>query len=207
MEKKWAESIYNKTNGEVAVEYHPVGFYTNAYETLDAIKLHVLDGHMSYLGYFSDQEPAYTLLGDMVGVFDKPEQLIGFFNSDEGRALLNDIHGDEVTYLGGFTKGFDSLVAKKKVSNVADMKDVTVRAPTGLVTKIMQAEGAKPVQATQSETAAALKSGLVEMADYSTLSINRESKLFDVAPYAIYPGFHSMIAFEVAVNSDEWKKI
>lgn len=207
MEKAWADSIREKTEEEVSIEYLPAGSVISHTETLDAIKYSVIDGHISLLGYFEKTDPAFVLLGDMVGAMSDPQDVIDFFNSKQGYDLMEKVHEKEVTYIGATTTGLDSMISKKKISGVDDLKDLRLRSPEGLVTNILREAGAVPIALKPTEVAASLTSDVIDAADFAFFGFNHEMGMHKFAPFPVYPGFHSLPVHEVAVNSTKWQTI
>ena len=79
-----------------------------------------------------------------------------------------------------------------------------MRSPEGMGAAIWRKLGVGVSTLPGTEVYTALERGKVEATDWGTLGMNDELGYDDIAPYAIYPGVHSMPASDVALNLDVW---
>ena len=82
-----------------------------------------------------------------------------------------------------------------------------LRAPQGIGQDIFQILGAAPVNLPGSEVYTALERGVVDASDWGTLSMNQDLGYHKLAPYPIYPGYHSMPMADFAVNINAWNAL
>ena len=73
--------------------------------------------------------------------------------------------------------------------------------------EIFKRIGAAPVNIPGAEVYTALERGVVEAADWGTLGMNDDLGYHAIAPYPLYPGFHSAPMADVAVNMDRWNAL
>jgi TRAP-type mannitol/chloroaromatic compound transport system substrate-binding protein len=57
------------------------------------------------------------------------------------------------------------------------------------------------------EIYSALDKGVIDAADWATISMNQRVGLYQVCKYTNYPGFHSMAIGDFTVNINEWNKL
>ena len=168
----------------------------------------VLDGHISVTGYFSGKDPAFGLIGNTVGAWSSPDQLIDYINHGGGYELMNELYKPYgVKFVGGGGTGVESFVSKKPLDGVEDLKGLKMRAPEGLVQSVFAAAGASPVNLPGSEVYTALSKGVIDAADYTVFSTNHEAGLNEIAPHPVNPGFHSLPLIEIAMDLKEWNKL
>ena len=79
-----------------------------------------------------------------------------------------------------------------------------MRSPEGMGAAIWRKLGVGVSTLPGTEVYTALERGKVEATDWGTLGMNDELGYDDIAPYAIYPGVHSMPASDVTLNLDVW---
>ncbi|MEK9725228.1 MAG: TRAP transporter substrate-binding protein DctP, partial [Rhodospirillaceae bacterium] len=101
----------------------------------------------------------------------------------------------------------EALVAKKKITGIADLKGVKIRSPEGLAAEVFKRAGAVPVALPFSEVYTALEKGIVDAADASAYVNNASRGMHKVAHYPIYPGIHSQAVLQFVVNKDVWSKL
>ncbi|MEQ5835323.1 TRAP transporter substrate-binding protein [Marinobacter sp. R17] len=208
IQQEWADRVETMTDGRVHIELLPVGSVVSHSETLSAMKMGVLDGHISVTGYFSGQDPAFGLIGNTVGAWSSPDQLIDYIYYGGGYELMNELYKPYgVKFVGGAATGLESFVSKKPLDGVDDLKGLKMRAPEGLVQSVFAAAGAAPVNLPGSEVYTALSKGVIDAADYTVFSTNQEAGLNDIAPNPVYPGFHSLPLLEIAMNLKEWNEL
>jgi TRAP-type mannitol/chloroaromatic compound transport system substrate-binding protein len=208
IQQEWADRVEKMTGGRVEIELLPVGSIVSHTETLDAIQAGVLDGHVSVTGYFSGKDPAFGLIGNTVGAWSSPDQLITYIYYGGGYELMNELYKPYgVKFVGGGATGLESFVSKKPLDSVADLEGLKLRAPEGLVQSVFAAAGAAPVNLPGSEVYTGLSKGVIDAADYTVFSTNHSAGMHEVAPHPVYPGFHSLPLLEVAMNLKEWKEL
>lgn len=208
IKQEWAERVERMSGGRVEIEILPVGSVVSHTETLDAIEMGVLDGHISVTGYFSGKDPAFGLIGNTVGAWSSPDQLIDYIYYGGGYELMNELYQPYgVKFVGGGATGLEAFVSKKPLDGVEDLKGLKLRAPEGLVQSVFAAAGASPVNLPGSEVYTGLSKGVIDAADYTVFSTNHSSGMHDIAPHPVYPGFHSLPLLEVVMNLEEWSDL
>lgn len=205
LKQEWAERVSAMTNGRVEIELLPVGSIVGHTETLDAIAAGVLDGHVTATGYFSGKDPAFGLLGNTVGAWSDPNELLLFIEHGGGNELYQELlepYG--LHFIGASATGLEAFVSKKPLNSVDDLKGLKLRAPEGLVQSVFAAAGATPVGLPGSEVFTALDKGVIDAADYTVFSTNHQQGMHGIAAHPVYPGFHSLPVLEVSMNKETW---
>ena len=82
-----------------------------------------------------------------------------------------------------------------------------MRSPEGMGAAIWRRIGAGVVTLPGSEVFTALERGVIDGTDWGTLSMNQELGYHKIAPYPLYPGFHSAPAADVAINMGKWNAL
>jgi TRAP-type mannitol/chloroaromatic compound transport system permease small subunit len=80
----------------------------------------------------------------------------------------------------------------------------SLRAPDGIPAEILAKLGASVCVMPGTEVYTALDTGKIEATDWSTLSVNDEASYNRIAPYAIYPGIHSMNSMDFVLSKRRW---
>lgn len=208
IKQEWADRVEAMTDGRVSIEVMPVGSVVSHTETLDAIEAGILDGHISVTEYFSGKDPAFGLIGNTVGAWSNPDQLISYIYYGGGYELMNELYEPYgVKFVGGGATGLEAFVSSVPLDGVADLEGLKLRAPEGLVQSVFAAAGASPVNLPGSEVFTGLSKGVIDAADYTVFSTNHSAGMHEVAPHPVYPGFHSLPLLEVVMNLDEWSEL
>ena len=206
--EQFCERIKKLTNGQLEIEPIPVGTIVGYTETLDAVGAGILDGHHSGGPYFAGKEPALALTADLNGAYENPYQAQMWFEYGGGLELTREIYAKfNVHYVGPVWWGVESVPSKKELPTVESFKGVKMRAPEGLGADIWRRIGVGVVTLPGSEVFTALDRGVIDATDWGTLGMNQDLGYHKIAPFPLYPGFHSMPAAEIAVNMDRWNAL
>lgn len=208
IQQEWAAKLQKDSGDKLAIELLPVGSIVKHTETLDAIKTGIIDGHLTATGYFSGKDPAFGLIGNMVGAWSDTSQLLKYMNEGGGNELMTELYKPYgVKFVGASTTGVESFVSKVPLDGVADLKGLKLRAPEGLVQQVFAAAGASPVNLPGSEVYTGLSKGVIDAADYTVFSTNQQAGLNDIAPHPVQPGFHSLPLIDMSISQKKWDKL
>lgn len=208
LQEAWAKTLAKDSHGRIKISVLSVGEVVEYSDTWDAIKSGALQGHINATSYFSEVDPAFGLMGDTVGAWSDPAQLLDFMYNGGGNEIMREIyHPYGIYYIGATTTGLESLVSKKPINSVADLRGLKLRTPEGLVSQVFDAAGAKTVNLPAVYVFSALSRDVIDAADYKQLSTNRKAGLHYVAKHALYPGIHSLPSIEIAMSLQEWNKL
>lgn len=203
--QQWAKSVGEKTNGEINIEVLPTGTIVGNNETLDAVGAGIIQGHITDPGYFSGKNPAFAVYGNMVGAWSGPAPFLDYMRNAGGEAGYNRlVEPYNVHLIRAGAVGAESLISKRKIETLDDLKGLKVRAPEGMVSNIFKLVGAAPVNLPTSEVYTGLEKGVIDAADYTVFSTNYQQGYHKYAPFAVYPGFHSMPMKDISVNKALW---
>ncbi|MBY7815132.1 TRAP transporter substrate-binding protein [Vibrio fluvialis] len=208
IQQNWADRVEKMSGGRIDIDLLPVGAVVKHTETLSAIKMGILDGHVTATEFFSGQDPAFGLLGNMVGAWSDTTQLLQYMNYGGGNELLTELYKPYgVHFIGASTTGVESLVSKKPLDGVTDLKGLKLRAPEGLVQQVFAAAGATPVNLPGSEVFTGLSKGVIDAADYTVFSTNQKAGMNDIAVHPVQPGFHSLPLIDISISQKKWDKM
>ena len=205
IEKAWADNVEAMSGGRIAIEILPVGSVVAHNETLDAVGSGILQGHITDPSYFSGKDPAFAMLGNLVGAWSDPGQMLKFMNYGGGKELFNELLSPYgLHFIGASATGLEAFLSTKPLNGVADLEGLKMRAPEGMVQEVFNQAGASPVNLPGSEVYTSLEKGVIGAADYTVFSTNHELGMHKFANHPVYPGFHSLPVVEVSINKDIW---
>ncbi|SDK76500.1 TRAP-type mannitol/chloroaromatic compound transport system, substrate-binding protein [Modicisalibacter muralis] len=205
IKQEWAEKIGVMTDGRVEIEVMPINSVVGPTETLQAVSTGILQGHMTDPSYFSGQNPAFGMLGNLVGAWSDPYDFLEYMKQGGGEELYNELSEPYGTHLiSAATFPLESIPSTVPIESIEDFQGLKIRAPQGMVYNIFERIGATPVNLPGSEVYTALEKGVIDAADSTVLSNNDAMGIHDFAPYPLYPGFHSMPMIAVSINKEIW---
>ncbi len=205
IKQAWADNIGAMSGGRIHIEILPTGAVVPHNQTLDAVGSGILQGHLTDPSYFSGLNPAFSMLGNLVGAWGDPLEFLEYMQHGGGEALYNElVNPYNVHLIGAAATGLEAFVSKKPIRSVADLEGLKLRAPEGMVYDIFSKAGAAPVNLPGSEVYTGLEKGVIDAADYTVFSTNHDQGLHSFAQYPSYPGFHSLPMVAVSLNKDIW---
>ncbi|PLW75309.1 TRAP transporter substrate-binding protein [Cohaesibacter celericrescens] len=205
IKQQWAKNIEAMTDGRVKIDILSTGAVVPHNQTLDAVGSGILQGHLTDPSYFSGLNPAFSMLGNLVGAWGDPLEFLEYMQYGGGEELYNElVEPYNVHLIGAAATGLEAFVSTKPIRTVADLKGLKVRAPEGMVYDIFTKAGASPVNLPGSEVYTGLEKGVVDAADYTVFSTNHAQGLHQFARYPNYPGFHSLPMVAVSINKEIW---
>ncbi len=195
------------SNGRLVIQPFAAGAVTGVFESLDAVTAGVLQAHSSWPGYWTGKDAGLAVIGDFVFGYQHPWQAEAWFQHRGGLQMLRDAYAKYNAYPVGVSWwGVETVVAKKAINRMEDFKGVKFRSPQGMTAEILTKLGASIVVLPGGEVFSALDKGVVDAADWGTLSMNQRMGFHDVAKFPTKL-FHSMPVQEFTVNLDAWKKL
>lgn len=205
IKQEWADKVTEMTNGRVEIEILPINAIVGPTETLTAVSSGILQGHMTDPSYFSGQDPAFGMLGNLVGAWQNPYDFLEYMKYGGGEDLYNELANPYGTQLiSAATFPLESVPSTVPIETLEDFEGLKIRAPQGMVYNIFERIGASPVNLPGSEVYTGLEKGVIDAADSTVLSNNDSMGLHAFAPYPLYPGFHSMPMIAVSMNKEIW---
>ena len=206
--QKFMEQV--KTMSGLEVQMHWSSEIVGQTEVMGAASQGILDCDMGGITGNVGKDAGWMLAGDIMGGYDTPYQFLTWFYNEGGREVVQEHLYDpqDMHVIGFWLQGHESLSSTAPLAGFEDLKDWKFRSPPGLETEIFESFGAKPVVMDFGEVPNALRTGIVDGADASTLNTNHYAlSLFDVASHATFPGFHSMPAEQLSCNKKAWDKL
>ncbi|NIA70799.1 TRAP transporter substrate-binding protein [Pelagibius litoralis] len=201
IQQAWAERVGAMSGDRIKITVVPVGTVVAHTETLDAVGAGILQGHITDPSYFSGKDPAFAMLGNLVGAWSAPQQMFNYMNYGGGIELFNElVNPYGLQFLGASATGVESFLSSKPIYGVDDLAGIKMRAPEGMVQEVFAAAGAAPVNLPGSEVYTSLEKGVIDAADYTVFSTNHAQGMHKFANYPLYPGFHSMPVIDVSMN-------
>lgn len=206
--EKFAANMKMASAGNINITVLPNKAIVAHNQTLQAVGSGILDMQKSTPCYYAGVDAAFGLLCEMNAGYSNAYQFITWYYQGGGLELARKIYAEHGLYfIGPVPWGVESIPTKEPIRTVAEFEGVKIRMPEGPSSDLFRAIGAAPVSVHGSEVYTSLEKGVISATDWSTISINDGAGLHNVAPYAIYPGIHSIPMGDVSMNLETWNSL
>ena len=204
----FTENVNKMTGGQLVITPHPVGAIVGYKEMHSSLKTGVLQGYYSAPTFQSGKEPAFSISCDLPGGYENVMQFDTWVYQKGGIEFLREAQAKFGNYaVAAVFYGREVMPTKVPIRSLADMKGKKVRAPEGIIAKLVTAMGGSTVSIPGSEVYSALDKGVIQATDWGTRSMNDQMGFYEVCKYSIEPGFHSMSLLEFTVSKKAWDKL
>ena len=210
LQKQWAESVSEKTDGAIAVELLPVESIVAHNETQDAIAAGILDGHVTDTSYFAGKDPAFGLIANPVGAYGDPRRCSTSCTTAAAAELMNDLLNPYgLQFIGATTPGLEAVRFEGAAGGCRRSPGPEGARPRGTAcSEVLRHGRCGPGGSLPgSEVFTSLDKGVIDAADYTVFSTNQAQGMHDVAQHPVYPGFHSMPLVEISMNKEKWDSL
>ncbi len=203
----FCERVKQASNGRLVIQPFAAGSVTGVFESLDAVTAGVLQAQASWPGYWTGKDAGLAVISDFVFGYQHPWQAEAWFYHRGGLQMLRQAYAKYNVYPVGVSWwGVESIVSKKPIERMEDFKGVKFRSPQGMTAEILTKLGASIVVLPGGEVYSALDKGVVDAADWASVSMNQRMGFHDIAKFPTKL-FHSMPIQEFTVNMDAWKRL
>jgi len=198
--KQLAEQM---TKGRVKVQVYPNSQLYKDREELEALQLGAVQMLAPSLAKFSPLGVKEFEAFDLPYIFPSKQALYAVTEGRIGRGLLRKLEAKGITGLAYWDNGFKVMSANKPLLNPADFRGLRMRIQSSRVLDAqMRALGAQPVALAFSETAPALRDGVVEGTE------NPPSNMFTQRMHETQKHLtvsnHGYLGYAVIVNKKFW---
>ena len=199
--------VAKDTNGRLEIQPFAAGSVVGVFETLDAVQAGALQAQSTAPVYFTGKDPGFAVIGDLAFAYQHPWQAEAWFHYKGGLEMLREAYARFNAYCVGVSWwGLESIVSKKPIRNMADFKGIKIRSPQGINAEILTKMGGSIVVIPGGEVYSALDKGVVDAADWATMSMNQRMGFHEVAKYPTM-FTHSMPNQDFTVNMGAWRAL
>lgn len=184
--EKWANSVQEKTSGEVVIEPFAAGSMVGAFEVADAVRNGALGGQNWFTVYWAGKMPAGVFLSSYPMALSMPHQWDVMFGSYGGFGFTKELyHRQGLEFLGHVHHDMNLIHSKVPLRSFDDFKGIKLRMPGGIVAETFASMGARTTLLPGSEVYPALEKGTIDAADYTGAANNFELGFWQVTDYII----------------------
>jgi TRAP-type mannitol/chloroaromatic compound transport system substrate-binding protein len=210
----WANSIVEKTGGELAFEPFGAKDVVGDFQLFDAVKNGVLQAVNPFTIYAQGIIPAAMFLTSYPLGLRNPHEFDTFYYGLGGLEMARELYAKQgMYYVGPIHHGPNIIHSKVPIRSVDDFAGRKMRAPGGMVAELFSALGAKTTLLPGSEIFPALEKGTIDVADYVGPAVNYALGFSQVTDYISMgpPGFMSVYQpvdmMDLTVGMDAWNAL
>jgi TRAP-type mannitol/chloroaromatic compound transport system substrate-binding protein len=209
--KQWADSVVEKTGGELAIQPLSDKEFAGTFELLDAVQSGAIESMNWFTLYGAGRLPATVFLSSYPLGPRYPHEWDTFFYGLGGLEIARELYqGQGLYYVGPIQHGPNIIHSKVPIRSIEDFRGRKMRVPGGMVAELFTAAGAETTLLPGSDIFPALERGTIDVADYVGPAINMQFGLHQVTNYIAMgpPGYMSIYQpvdlMDFTVNLDVW---
>ena len=200
----YVKRVNEMSGGKLKLDLLPVNSVVKTSQMQDAVHRGVLDGCHYVPAYWYSKAVSASLFGTGPCWGWSAQELLGWIHYGGGRELYNELMGSLGLNLVGF---FNSPMPaqpmgwfKEQIKDASQLKGLKYRT-VGLAADVLGEMGLSVVQLPGGEIQPAMKSGLIDAAEFNNPTSDSDFGMQDVSKHYHLASFHqSQEAFEIAFN-------
>ncbi len=204
----YVKRVNEMSGGSLKIDLLPVNSVVKTSQMQDAVHRGVLDGAHYVPAYWYSKSPAASLFGTGPCWGWSAQELLGWIQYGGGMQLFNELMGTLGLNLVSF---FNSPMPaqplgwfKEQIKKSSQMKGLKYRT-VGLAADVLGEMGMSVVQLPGGEIQPAMKSGLIDAAEFNNPTSDSDFGMQDVSKHYHLASFHqSQEAFEVTFNKKKF---
>lgn len=212
--KDWANSIEEKTGGELAIQPFGANDVVGDFQLADAVKNGVLEAINPFTIYYQGIIPAAVFLSSFPLGLRNPHEYDVFYYGLGGIDIARELFAAQgLHFVGPVHHGPNIIHSKVPIRSIDDFAGRKMRLPGGMVAEVFSEIGAETTVLPGSEIFPALEKGTIDVADYVGPAVNYALGFSQVTDYIVMgpPGFMSLYQpvdlMDITVGIDAWNAL
>ena len=210
--KDYVTRVNEMSGGSLKIDLLGVGAVVKTAEMQTAVHKGVLDGAHLVTAYWYSKSPVASLFGTGPCFGWSANELMGWIQYGGGKDLYYELMHDKLRLdlVGFFTGPMPAQPLgwfKEHITNSNQMKGLKYRT-VGLAADVLQEMGMSVVQLPGGEIQPAMKSGLIDAAEFNNPTSDKDFGMQDVSKHYHLASFHqSQECFEIIYNKTRFDKL
>ena len=209
--KSYVDRVHAMAGDALKIDLLPVNSVVKTSQMQDAVHRGVLDGAHYVPAYWYSKSKAASLFGTGPCFGWSSQEVLGWVNYGGGQELFDELMGELGLNVVSF---FNSPMPaqplgwfKEEIKDASQMKGLKYRT-VGLAADVLLEMGMSVVQLPGGEIQPAMKSGLIDAAEFNNPTSDRDFGMQDVSKYYHLASFHqSQEFFEVTFNKKTYDRL
>jgi TRAP-type mannitol/chloroaromatic compound transport system substrate-binding protein len=209
--KSYVDRVHAMAGKDLRIDLLSVNSVVKTSQMQDAVHRGVLDGAHYVPAYWYSKSKAASLFGTGPCFGWSAQELLGWIHYGGGMDLFNELMGTLGLNLVSF---FNSPMPaqpmgwfKEEIKDSSQLKGLKYRT-VGLAANVLQEMGMSVVQLPGGEIQPAMKSGLIDAAEFNNPTSDKDFGMQDVSKHYHLASFHqSQEAFEITFNKKTFDRL
>lgn len=209
--QSFAARVNEMSGGSLTIEVLTVDSVVKTSQMQDAVHRGVLDAAHYVSSYWYGKSKTASLFGTGPCFGWSSQEMLGWIHAGGGQELFDELMGNLRLNLVSF---FNSPMPaqplgwfQQQITDASQMQGLKYRT-VGLAADVMLEMGMSVVQLPGGEIQPAMKSGLIDAAEFNNPTSDRDFGMQDVSKNYMLASYHqSQECFEVTINKDKWNSL
>jgi TRAP-type mannitol/chloroaromatic compound transport system substrate-binding protein len=209
--KSYVERVHAMAGKDLKIDLLSVNSVVKTSQMQDAVHRGVLDGAHYVPAYWYSKSKAASLFGTGPCFGWSAQEMLGWIHYGGGMDLFNELMGSLDLNLVSF---FNSPMPaqpmgwfKEQIKDASQLKGLKYRT-VGLAADVLSVMGMSVVQLPGGEIQAAMKSGLIDAAEFNNPTSDKDFGMQDVSKHYHLASFHqSQECFEITFNKKKFDSL
>ena len=197
------------TNGRLDLTLFPAKAIVGYTEMLEALQAGVYEVNVHAPAFSAGIDPGFAAIFNLPGLWDEPREVRIWLNGFGGNEIYaSALAKYNIHYVGAAVTHPEPFMSKKPLRTLDDFKGLKLRTTPGLTHNLFERLGAVPIAMAGPDIYPGLQTGLIDAAEFITLTDNWQIGLHEVTDYVLWPSIHSPTAqSDISVNMDAWNTL
>lgn len=209
--KSFANRVNEMSGGSLTIEVLPVDSVVKTSQMQDAVHRGILDAAHYVSAYWYGKSKTASLFGTGPCFGWSSQELLGWIHVGGGQELFDELMADlQLNVVSFFNSPMPAQPLgwfQEPITEASQMEGLKYRT-VGLAADVMLEMGMSVVQLPGGEIQPALKSGLIDAAEYNNPTSDRDFGMQDVSKDYMLASYHqSQECFELTINKGKWNSL
>tara|TARA_B110000908_G_scaffold40753_1_gene49440 strand:- start:452 stop:1546 length:1095 start_codon:yes stop_codon:yes gene_type:complete len=209
--QSFAARVNEMSGGSLTIEVLSVDAVVKTSQMQDAVHRGVLDAAHYVSAYWYGKSKSASLFGTGPCFGWSSQEMLGWIHAGGGQELFDELMGDlRLNVVSFFNSPMPAQPLgwfQEQITDASQMQGLKYRT-VGLAADVMLEMGMSVVQLPGGEIQPAMKSGLIDAAEFNNPTSDRDFGMQDVSKNYMLASYHqSQECFEVTINKDKWNAL
>lgn len=201
----FADRVNVLSEGKLEIKVFGSGVLAGELEAGTAVGRGVFEIWHSYLELYASKEKVFRSANEWPVNADRLQAAM-WYDQGGAAAYREALIDDNMHHLGVTPVSGEHIWSNVPIRSVEDMKGVKIRSG-GVASRSFKILGAAPVSMSGGDVYQALQRGVVDAAEWTTLTVNYGFGLHEVSKYVITPSYSGGSTYDWVVNLEAWNSL